>query len=110
MPAAVVGAIPDRLPEDVEASAYFLVAEALTNVVKHAKATRAVVSMKYDEQALTLEISDDGIGGASLQGGGSGLMGMADRASALGGQLTVDSPAGGGGTRLRATLPAHAAH
>jgi PAS domain S-box-containing protein len=109
MPTAVVGTVPDRLPEDVEASAYFLAAEALTNVVKHAKATRAVVSMKYDGQALILEISDDGIGGASLHADGSGLMGMADRASALGGQLTVDSPPGGG-TRLRATLPAHAAH
>ncbi|HXT93720.1 MAG TPA: ATP-binding protein [Trebonia sp.] len=104
VPTAVTGDIPGRPPKNVEASAYFLVAEALTNVAKHAQATRATVTMNDDGQVLALEIQDDGIGGASLSAAGSGLMGMADRASALGGELTVDSPAGHG-TRVRAVIP-----
>jgi len=104
VPAAVVENLPGRLSRNVEASAYFLVAEALTNVAKHAKATQATVSMNYDGQVLALEIRDNGIGGASLEATGSGLIGMADRASALGGELTVDSPAGRG-TCVHATIP-----
>ena len=89
----VSAAIPDRLPEAVEANAYFLTAEALTNAVKHARATHIAVSMDCQDQTLLLEIQDDGIGGASLETGGTGLKSMADRATALGGRLTVSSPA-----------------
>jgi len=95
---------PDRLSEAVEANAYFLTAEALTNAVKHARATHVTVSVNCDGQALILEIKDDGIGGASLETAGTGLKGMADRATALGGRFTVSSPAGGG-TCVRAAFP-----
>jgi PAS domain S-box-containing protein len=92
----------DRLAPDVEASAYFVVAEALTNVVKHARATRARVRCAVTEQVLELEVADDGVGGADPDG--PGLLGLADRADALGGQLRIDS-APGGGTVLTARLP-----
>ena len=90
------------LPRDVEASAYFIVAEALTNVVKHAHATRAAVTAAVDEGCLRVEIRDDGVGGADPQG--YGLVGIADRVDALGGRLRIES-AEGGGTVLVATLP-----
>jgi PAS domain S-box-containing protein len=91
-----------RLPSDVEASAYFIVAEALTNVVKHASARRADVSARVEGTVLRVEVRDDGIGGADPQG--HGLVGIGDRVTALGGRLTIESPAGGG-TLLCATLP-----
>jgi signal transduction histidine kinase len=97
-----VDVTPQRFPADLEASAYFIVAEALTNVAKHARATRAEIKAYMNGDALHLEIRDDGIGGADA--GGNGLLGLADRATALGGRLAVDSPAGGG-TVLVATLP-----
>ena len=93
LPVTVSAAIPDRLPEAVEANTYFLTAEALTNAVKHARATHIAVSMDCHDQTLLLEIQDDGIGGASLETGGTGLKSMADRATALGGRLTIISPA-----------------
>jgi len=108
LPVTISAAIPGRLPEAVEASAYFLTAEALTNAVKHARATYVTVLMNCDGQTLILEIQDDGIGGASLETGGSGLMGMADRATALGGRLTISSP-DQGGTCVRAAIPVGAA-
>jgi PAS domain S-box-containing protein len=108
LPVNVSAATPDRLPESVEANAYFLIAEALTNAVKHAQATRVEVSMSCDERALMLEIRDDGIGGASMETAGTGLKGMADRANALGGRLTIVSPERGG-TSVRAAIPVHAA-
>jgi PAS domain S-box-containing protein len=77
----------ERLPPDVEASAYFIVAEALTNVVKHARATRAAVRASVDEGVLTLEVRDDGVGGADPEG--HGLLGVADRVDALGGRLRI---------------------
>jgi signal transduction histidine kinase len=92
----------DRLAPDIEASAYFIVAEALTNVVKHARATRAVVRGALEHEALELEVADDGVGGADPDG--HGLLGIADRAEALGGRLQIESPAGGG-TVLTARLP-----
>jgi PAS domain S-box-containing protein len=95
-----------RLPAQLEASAYFIVAEGLTNVIKHAHATRAEVRASVDDGLLQLEVRDDGIGGANPSG--HGLVGMADRVSALGGQLSVQSPAGGG-TVVTATLPLPAA-
>jgi PAS domain S-box-containing protein len=96
LPVTVSPAIPGRLPEAVEVNAYFLTAEALTNAVKHARATHVTVSMNCDGQTLFLEIQDDGIGGASLEAPGTGLKGMADRATALGGRLIISSPARGG--------------
>jgi signal transduction histidine kinase len=92
-----------RLPADVEANAYFVVAEALTNVLKHARAECAQVSASIDDGTLRVEVRDDGIGGADPSG--HGLVGMSDRVAALGGRLAVDSPAGGG-TVVTATLPA----
>ncbi len=92
-----------RYPAPVEATAYFVVAEALTNVARHAGATHAAVSIRADAEHLTVEISDDGKGGAD-RAAGSGLRGLADRVAAIGGTLGVDSPADRG-TTLRASLP-----
>jgi signal transduction histidine kinase len=96
-------ALPDgRLPAPVEAAAYYVVAEALNNVQKHAGARRVVVSAAIDGATLVVEVKDDGSGGAEEEG--SGLRGLADRVESLGGQLGLESPAGGG-TRLRAVIP-----
>jgi PAS domain S-box-containing protein len=92
----------ERLSRDIEPSAYFIVAEALTNVVKHARATRATVWAAADDGVLTVEVRDDGVGGANPAG--HGLMGIADRVDALGGRVRIDSPAGGG-TVLTARVP-----
>jgi signal transduction histidine kinase len=93
----------DRLPAGVEATAYFVVSEALTNVVKHARATEARVTARTEHGELQVEVRDDGVGGA--QGGpATGLGGLEDRVSALDGHLVVDSPPGHG-TRVRALLP-----
>jgi PAS domain S-box-containing protein len=92
----------ERLPTDIEASAYFIVAEALTNVAKHAGATRATVSTRADGGTLTVEVCDDGVGGADPRG--HGLMGIADRVDALGGLLQIDST-DGDGTVLTVRLP-----
>jgi signal transduction histidine kinase len=91
-----------RFAAPVEATAYFVVAEALTNVVKHARATRAVVVVGVEDDTLRVEVHDDGIGGAVAAG--HGLAGLADRVSALGGRLTVRSRSAGG-TLVRATIP-----
>jgi signal transduction histidine kinase len=91
-----------RFPAEIEASAYFIVAEALTNVAKHARATRAEIRAAVDDGMLRVEVRDDGIGGADAAG--HGLVGLADRATTLGGRLEVESPRGGG-TVLTATLP-----
>ena len=108
LPVSVSAATVDRLPEAIEANAYFLIAEALTNAVKHARATRVEVSMNCDGRTLMLEIRDDGIGGASMAAAGFGLRGMVDRASGLGGRLTIVSPERGG-TSVRAAIPVDAA-
>jgi signal transduction histidine kinase len=91
-----------RLPPELEASAYFIAAEALTNVVKHSQATRAEVKAGVENGALNLQVRDDGIGGADPEG--HGLLGVSDRVAALGGRLRIDSPAGSG-TVLSAELP-----
>jgi PAS domain S-box-containing protein len=91
-----------RLPADIEASAYFIVAEALTNVVKHARATRATVRAAVDDGILAVEVRDDGDGGADREG--HGLVGLADRVDALGGRLQIESSEGEG-TVLAARLP-----
>jgi signal transduction histidine kinase len=92
-----------RAGEELERATWFVCSEALANVVKHASASRAAISVDEREGILFVEISDDGAGGAEL-GSGSGLAGLADRVEALGGRLALDSPIGGG-TRLSATLP-----
>jgi PAS domain S-box-containing protein len=95
--------VPDReLPGAVEAAAYFVVAEALANVQKHAGASKVVVTATCDESRLLVEIVDDGAGGADLAG--EGLRGLVDRVESLDGTLEVDSPAGHG-TRVRARFP-----
>ena len=91
-----------RLPAPVEATAYFIVAEALTNVAKHAGAGHAEVTVRIENRTLAIQVRDDGIGGADR--GGQGLVGISDRATALGGRLEIESPAGAG-TIVAATLP-----
>ena len=91
-----------RLPAAVEATAYFVVAEALTNVAKHARAERAEVTARVEDGTLRVQVRDDGVGGARPDG--SGLVGLADRLAALDGQLRVESPADGG-TVVAATIP-----
>jgi PAS domain S-box-containing protein len=99
-----VTAMPDdRLPEPVEAGAYYLIAEALTNVAKYAEASTVRVAVTANNGRVAVEVSDDGIGGAD-PASGSGLRGLADRVEALGGALAVTSPAGAG-TTLRAEIP-----
>jgi signal transduction histidine kinase len=89
--------------ERVEAAAYFVVSEALTNTLKHAAAGRAAVAVRTRRDELLVTIADDGRGGADIRGG-SGLRGLGERVQALGGRLLISSPAGGG-TVLTALLP-----
>jgi signal transduction histidine kinase len=99
-----VGELPAaRLPEHVELAAYFVVSEALTNVAKYASASEASVTVIKENGSLTIEVGDDGVGGADLQGG-SGLRGLTDRLAAIGGWLDLDSRPGHG-TNLRAIIP-----
>jgi signal transduction histidine kinase len=93
----------ERLPAAIEIAAYYIVSEALVNVAKYARATAATVTVRRGGGRMTVEVADDGIGGADA-GRGSGLRGLADRLEALDGTLAVDSPPGGG-TRLRAEIP-----
>lgn len=92
-----------RLEPDVEATAYFVASEALTNAARHSGATRIVVDGQVRGDRLSIEVSDDGRGGADGRRG-SGLQGLADRLATLNGRLTVHSPPGGG-TRLQAEIP-----
>jgi len=91
-----------RFASHVEASAYFVVTEALTNTVKHARATRAEVRCWVEDGMLHVAVADDGIGGARPDG--NGLLGLDDRVTAQGGRLEIKSPPGGG-TRVAVTLP-----
>jgi signal transduction histidine kinase len=91
------------LPERVEVAAYYIVSEALTNATKYARASRVVVDVKAGQHVLHVTISDDGVGGAD-PAGGSGLLGLNDRAVAMGGTMSLESPAGGG-TSLQVELP-----
>ena len=93
----------ERLPGPVEIAAYFVVSEALANVAKYAQATEATVAIRRADGSVTVEVTDDGVGGADA-GEGSGLRGLADRVAALDGTLFVESPAGRG-TRLRVEIP-----
>ena len=102
--ATTVTAVPGgRFPAAIEATAYFVVSEALANVAKHARASGAEVTIGRRPGRLVVQVSDDGAGGAR-PGGGSGLRGLADRVASVGGVLRVDSPPGCG-TRLEADLP-----
>jgi len=92
----------ERLPPDVEATAYFVVAEALTNVAKHARATHVFVTAHVEGDALQLSVRDDGVGGARPVG--TGLLGLGDRLAAHDGRLEVEGPADGG-TLVTATIP-----
>jgi len=93
-----------RLPGPVEASVYFFCTEALTNVVKHARASFAQVAVAADDDRCTVEVRDDGIGGAQARSDASGLVGLHDRIGALGGGMDITSPPDGG-TVLRAWVP-----
>jgi signal transduction histidine kinase len=92
-----------RVAPTVETAIYFTVAEALTNVARHSRATGAAVTIDVAGGMLAAEVADDGIGGACTDRG-SGLRGLADRLKALGGTLVVDSPPGGP-TRIVARVP-----
>jgi signal transduction histidine kinase len=92
-----------RLPEHVEVSVYYIVAEALTNAAKHAGASAVSIRAEVAGKLLRVAVTDDGTGGAVI-GGGTGLVGLKDRVEALGGRLLLDSP-DGGGTSLTAELP-----
>jgi signal transduction histidine kinase len=97
--------VPDdgaALPASLETAGYFTLAEGLSNAVKHAQARKLWVALARDDTRLTIEVRDDGVGGAHLDGGG--LRGIADRVEALGGRLHLDSPRGRG-TCLRVELP-----
>lgn len=104
LPTALEVTVPaGAVPPAVERTAYLILAEALTNAVRHAEATRLTVRIAVEDGRLVLEVGDDGVGGARASGG-LGLRGIADRVDVLGGSLDLDSPPGGG-TRLRAELP-----
>ena len=93
----------ERLSADVEAAAYYVIAESLTNVAKYAHATSAKIRVHHENGTLVVFVSDDGVGGAD-PGKGSGLRGLADRVAVLDGTLTVESPPSGG-TTVRAEIP-----
>jgi signal transduction histidine kinase len=103
-PVPVGVAVPDApLPASVETAAYFVIAESLSNVAKYARARHAWVTVATENGSARVEVRDDGVGGAQ-PADGSGLQGLADRVGALGGQLRVESPPGGG-THVTAELP-----
>jgi signal transduction histidine kinase len=103
LPVAINGVPSERLPEPIEAAAFYVVSESLTNIAKYASASRAQVDLAREDGLLLVEVSDDGVGGADPVGG-SGLRGLADRVEALGGRLEVSSEPGRG-TTVRAELP-----
>jgi signal transduction histidine kinase len=102
VPVEIDAALEERLPSSIETTAYFVVAEALTNVGKYARASRASVGVRVVGDELEIEVLDDGVGGAD-PAAGSGLRGLADRVSALQGALQVASPPGRG-TRVHARI------
>jgi PAS domain S-box-containing protein len=103
LPVEITGVPDERLPEPVEAAAYYLIAEAITNVAKHASASHVAVNVRRDNGRILVDVVDDGVGGAD-SAGGSGLSGLSDRVEALHGRLRIDSPRGGG-TRIEAQIP-----
>ena len=103
VPVTLRATVDCRLPDQVEAAAYFAVCELLTNTAKHARATSVTVTARLEDGRLRVEVRDDGVGGAEFDGG-SGLNGLVDRITALDGQLTLESPEGSG-TRVEFELP-----
>jgi signal transduction histidine kinase len=104
LPVTISAPLDKRLPPAVEAAAYFVVMEALTNVAKYSSATAAEVTIQQINGDVMIDVTDDGVGGAN-PAAGTGLTGLADRVAALGGRLEVESPPGGG-TVVRAEMPA----
>ena len=102
VPVDVDVTLDERLPAPVEAAAYYIASEALTNVAKHAHANVVELIAARDDGVLTLEVRDDGVGGVDA-GRGSGILGLTDRVEALGGTISIASPHRGGTTSLRAT-------
>ena len=103
LPVEISARLGERVAKPVELAAYFVVSEALTNVAKYAHASRAVVRVGRENGRVIVEVADDGVGGADPSRG-SGLRGLADRVSALGGRLDVDSGTGSG-TTVIARIP-----
>ena len=103
VPVRLLNEIDGRLPEQIEVAAYYVVTESLANIGKHARATRASIEVSRSSDVLTVEVVDNGVGGADSERG-TGLRGLADRVEALGGRLRVWTPLGGG-TRVRAEIP-----
>ena len=103
LPVELTSATNGHLPDNVQAAAYFVVAEAITNVAKYAQASHAAVSVQHHDGRVVVEVSDDGVGGADPEKG-SGLRGLADRVAALNGRLDVQSEPGHG-TTVRAIIP-----
>jgi PAS domain S-box-containing protein len=103
VPATVLSCPDRRLPGSLEIAIYYLAAEALTNAIKHARASRVTISVSPEDRCVLVEICDDGEGGADIAHG-TGLRGLADRVSALDGKLSIHSPPGAG-TTLTAELP-----
>ena len=102
--------VEERLPDQVEVSAYYIIAEALTNAAKHSQASAITVTVERDRArgSLRIEVADDGVGGADFTGG-TGLVGLKDRAEALGGHIDLHSPQGAG-TTVRVGLPLNRAN
>jgi signal transduction histidine kinase len=105
VPVELLLELGERPGPSVEAAVYYVVAEALTNVAKYANATSVLVKVSGDGAAISVDVTDDGVGGAD-PAKGTGLRGLADRVEALGGHLSVNSSAGT--THLHAHLPLHA--
>jgi len=103
IPVEIVDCPTLRYPATVEATAYYVVSEAVANAAKHAQATQVKVSVVGSSDRLRIEVCDDGAGGADSSKG-SGLSGLMDRVATLGGRLIVDSPEGAG-TRVIADIP-----
>jgi signal transduction histidine kinase len=103
VPVTLQAETEERLPGPVESAAYFVVSEALTNVAKYARASHATVRVRRENGRVSVDVTDDGVGGADATRG-SGLRGLADRVAALDGTLSLDSPPGDG-TRLHAEIP-----
>ena len=107
LPVRTTVRVPDRPPASVETAAYFVVAEALANAVKHSSAAQVAVDLRLMDDVLVLIVTDDGVGGA-VADRGTGLTGLGDRVAAVAGRLTLSSPIGGP-TILRAEIPCHPA-
>jgi signal transduction histidine kinase len=103
LPVTLEGSVGDRLPDAIELAAYFLVSEALTNVVKHSSASQATVRLERSAEVLRVAVTDDGVGGAR-PASDSGLAGLRDRLEALDGRLLIQSEPGHG-TSISAEIP-----